>query len=198
MGTGIRDRAGFVAQVKFALGGALKTLYITSVHLTAYEQYPLIRKVELERLIAALKQSQHVEQSASVMILGDFNFHSEDETSSIPPDYFDVWLKLRGLVTSLPPGEERTAAKPSSSLGYTYDPLFNVMIPRVYPPETRRMRLDRVIMNAESTASLPHLGIEKFADDPIPTTAGVREGTFPSDHFGLCVRLCEFPCVETK
>jgi endonuclease/exonuclease/phosphatase family metal-dependent hydrolase len=187
VGQGVRDRPSFIAQLEVQLSDEApkSTLYIASVHLTAYEQYPKVRKAELERLIVALNAI--CDPEAAVMILGDFNFHAEEETASIPAEFYDVWLQLKGLKTDAVQGSD--SAADLSDLAYTYDPNHNTMISRVYPPERRRMRLDRVIMNVTSKKHVKPIQISKFADQPIPTSAGVREGTFASDHYGLRVVL---------
>mmetsp|Transcript_111821 Transcript_111821/g.216686 ORF Transcript_111821/g.216686 Transcript_111821/m.216686 type:complete len:356 (+) Transcript_111821:46-1113(+) len=182
---------------------------VTSVHLTAFPTQVAQRANELQSLTSRLAM---VDEWDLAVVLGDFNFHREAESSSIP----DGWVEL-----------------PAALGKYTFDMAKNPMI-RHYLPKIWwgagwsllwpvQMRLDRFIVmskNCGSHVDLHASSVELFADAPVregpshemtePTGMLMKvfaflpslvqhlwshrrqpweEYLFPSDHFGLVIDL---------
>ena len=103
---------------------------------------------------------QTLKPKQSSILLGDFNFGDGDpEGQSLDPDFPDAWPTLH-------PG----------NAGFTYDTLTNPMA--CTERETKQERLDRVLFRGLNLQSVETLG-----------TLPLREGLFPSDHFGLLTRF---------
>lgn len=91
-------------------------MYVSVVHLTSDKAASKMdtaqkRAYQLNKIYEkiALKQSSE-EFSTDCLLIGDFNFNSEDEEKLIPSDFIDVWKNLR-----------------PNDPGYTFDPQTNIM-----------------------------------------------------------------------
>jgi endonuclease/exonuclease/phosphatase family metal-dependent hydrolase len=185
-------------------GLEVRTL-VTSVHLIAFPTMIAQRASEIQGLTLKLEAGDDWDVA---VVLGDFNFHREAESQSIP----DGWIELPGALQK-----------------YTFDTVRNPMI-RHYLPKIWwgafcevQMRLDRVIVAHKSCGPRVNLhasNVELFADVPVDEAgqhelvapAGMamgllnfpfsmaqqlwnhrrqpwKEYLFPSDHFGLLVNL---------
>ena len=103
----------------------------------------------------------HVKSVENLFLLGDFNFGDgeEPESSILPEELTDVWLKLN-------PGQD----------GFTWDMQNNSLaVKNAYPREGSR-RLDRILLKSKI---FQPCGIEFVGD------AEIAPGLFPSDHYGL-------------
>jgi len=78
-------------------------LVVCSAHFTAHAKYHQQRRAELCNLTHGLETlnfhpnnptAASASPKASILILGDFNFHSEVENASIPSNYSDLWQSL--------------------------------------------------------------------------------------------------------
>jgi len=185
-------------------GGLQVRTLVTSVHLTAFPTQVAQRANEIKSLTSRLGQEDVWDLA---VVVGDFNFHREAESHSIP----DGWVEL-----------------PAALEKYTFDMARNPMI-RHYLPKIWwgaiwsliwpvQMRLDRAIVASKSHG--PHVdlhacNVDLFADVPVQqgldhemiAPAGMafpfslaqhlwshrrrpwQEYLFPSDHFGLLIDL---------
>jgi poly(A) polymerase len=174
-------------------GQDVRTL-VTSAHFIAFPTQAAQRANEIKLLTERLGIEDDWDIAA---VFGDFNFHREAESDSIP----DGW------------------AEPPAALGkYTFDTELNPMI-RHYLPKIWwgsfcpvQMRLDRIIINSRRggpDVDLHACNVRLFAntlvneeqDHEISAPAGFfqqlwnhrrlpwEEYLFPSDHFGLIIDL---------
>jgi hypothetical protein len=98
--------------------------------------------------------------------MGDLNMHEPSEDGVLVREQLlDLWAETN-----------------SGQAGYTFDPVANSMIKRYIPGESRRMRLDRILLSAGSPWK-PHRSVRMWAEHPL------GEELFLSDHFGLYVDL---------
>jgi len=181
-------------EAEFVLNG--QKFSFATTHLESLNN-PQKRKEQLIHI------SQYLQISPSAALLGDFNFDSEQnychleikrdairrgvpvenvETSFPTPknepiendilktlfsDFDDVWADC-GLVS---PNEK----------GYTYDSIKNNRIPGY-----ERMRYDRILLKSQHWRPV---SISLLGDDPIIATKVGGAKVFPSDHFGLIMKL---------
>lgn len=123
--------------------------------------------VHLESLAnEAIRQEQLATAFATLkgspgsILLGDFNFSDgSPEARALSPDFLDAWA----------------AAHPGDP-GYTRDTLVNSMARS--GRESKRQRLDRILLRGLTLDSIEMIGLSPL-----------REGMYPSDHFGLFSRL---------
>lgn len=102
------------------------------------------------------------EFSGPVVVTGDLNFgDGEAESDGIPRDYADAWRVLH-----------------PNALGLTWDNERNPMAKRGRLPGEPSRRLDRIL-----SRGLRPQHAEIVFDEPI------RDGLFPSDHFGVLASL---------
>jgi len=137
-------------------------LAIVGVHLDSMPNDRGIRVRQLATCAQALAGHQHA------AIIGDCNFGDadRDETAAIDPAYADVWSVLHGAAPGFTWDIERNALARANS----------------FPGEPSR-RLDRVLLRSSRwrADAAEIIGDQPLrADDPL---------LFPSDHFGLLVRL---------
>jgi endonuclease/exonuclease/phosphatase family metal-dependent hydrolase len=127
---------------------AERTVAVCAAHLTAVDRNAPRRVAQLAQLGRALER--RLVDVDGALVLGDLNFHSEDENDAAPAGYDDVWLALRG-----------------DDPGYTFDAETNPMLQELWPLgfESRRMRLDRVLLRTEGY--LVPRSIEVFGDQPV-------------------------------
>lgn len=194
--------------------GALEVrTLVTSVHLTAFPTKVAQRAKELRFLTLTLDMKDEWDLA---IVLGDFNFHREAESQSIP----DGWVEL-----------------PAALGRYTWDTALNPMIQHYLPKIwwgavwslvwPVQMRLDRFVVKSKSSGPLVDLhasSVELFVNAPVkeegdhqritPGATWMRllalpvslvrqlcshrnqpweEYLFPSDHFGLLVDLATIP-----
>jgi tyrosyl-DNA phosphodiesterase 2 len=121
------------------------------------------RAAQLARIFPTLAPTQHV------LLMGDFNFCASwpAEQANLDPAYLDVWPALR-------PGEP----------GYTEDTAVNLM--RLNDRgRHKQVRFDRVLLRSAVPGWQP-TSIALLGDRPLGPDA---PELFPSDHFGLLIRL---------
>ena len=124
---------------------------------------------KIENEVTKLKNS--ASQNGNVIIMGDMNFHNLCETDIIYElEYEDVWLNLKNL-----------------DPGYTWDPKTNEFIRLILPLDSRRMRLDRVMVK-KSSKNIDFSSIEIFGKNKIGQTKFCYNIS-PSDHYGLSTKL---------
>uniref|UniRef100_A0A7S2MG97 Endonuclease/exonuclease/phosphatase domain-containing protein n=1 Tax=Zooxanthella nutricula TaxID=1333877 RepID=A0A7S2MG97_9DINO len=170
-------REAVAAIVHTSHDGLQNRTLVTSVHLIAFPTQVAQRASELESLTSRLAI---VDEWDLAVVLGDFNFHFETESSSIP----DGWTEL-----------------PAAQGKYTWDMAANPMI-RHYLPKVWwgigwsllwpvQMRLDRIIVasrNRGSHVDLHASSVKLFADVPVHE-GPVREATEP---IGILMKLIGF------
>jgi endonuclease/exonuclease/phosphatase family metal-dependent hydrolase len=162
------------AQLRMALVVTIRvnnrTLALADVHLESPLDAGPVRARQLERVFPL------VENADDAVVLGDFNFGEgeEPESSGLDPRYEDAWRALR-------------AGQP----GHTWDVGRNPMARRNSFPGEKSRRLDRVLVR--SSVWRP-VGARILGDRPV---APGNTGVFPSDHFGLAVRL-EAKATESR
>lgn len=162
-----------------------KSLLIISVHLTAFEKNYEKRKNQLKMIIQSVRNYNNEKdelniyfknavQNNNIIIMGDLNFHLTNETNYIyENDFIDLWLE----------------SNQTNHNGYTWDATKNSLINMFLPLDTRRMRLDRIIMANRST----HIDLydqcemKIFGDKKI--TNRVLSYLTGSDHYGLKINL---------
>ncbi len=166
-------RSTALVEIEFNTGLHNRIALISSVHFRAYQEQGALREIELRNLTNSIDKYCESNHFTDLMILGDFNFHSEEENKYIPSSWIDVWSKKWKL------------SEESKSNGYTFDSNVNKMIRVLYPPERRTMRLDRFLYKVPKPLpeSIPQFDIDMFATQPIPTAS--QPYIYPSDHFGL-------------
>eukprot|EP00357_Protocruzia_adherens_P028215 CAMPEP_0115010562 /NCGR_PEP_ID=MMETSP0216-20121206/23394_1 /TAXON_ID=223996 /ORGANISM="Protocruzia adherens, Strain Boccale" /LENGTH=344 /DNA_ID=CAMNT_0002378809 /DNA_START=567 /DNA_END=1601 /DNA_ORIENTATION=+ len=130
------------------------SLLVGSAHLTAIQSKHAIRREELNRVYEFLDTSNFCDCDHT-LILGDLNFHREDENSTIRSDFEDLWMAMYDL---------------KENPGYTWDSHANPLIEQRFPLgfETRRMRLDRILYKSKTT--IPRLNVKTlqiFAEKPL-------------------------------
>jgi endonuclease/exonuclease/phosphatase family metal-dependent hydrolase len=98
----------------------------------------------------------YLKATPSSVLLGDFNFPDQaPEAASLDPDFLDAW----------------PATHPESP-GYTRDTIANSMAR--LGREDKQERLDRILLRGLQLSQVELLGNEPL-----------REGLYPSDHYGL-------------
>ena len=120
-------------------------IIVINVHLCHKEEYFERRAVAMQNIVKVAEElytydeNEKVENAISnknVIILGDFNYHLQDETQNIYKNGFsDLWLE---------PGHHYQMSP------YTWDGQKNSMITAFLPFDNRRMRLDRIILNQKA------------------------------------------------
>mmetsp|Transcript_54829 Transcript_54829/g.169780 ORF Transcript_54829/g.169780 Transcript_54829/m.169780 type:complete len:341 (-) Transcript_54829:85-1107(-) len=195
-------REAVVAALNLDCGrGPPLAMAVASVHLTAF---PMVKEAQRARELGALTAAL---PAADVrLVLGDFNFHREAESGSIPAG----WTELPG-------------AQDAKSWDMSRNLLIQHYLPRVWWGAVFQpfaMRLDRAIVSGggggeggDDTAAsgvrvdLEASAVRLFADRPVDAAAVGRaplgplgllrshrharweQYLFPSDHFGLVVDL---------
>lgn len=115
---------------------------------------------ELRRQQLAVAFSE-LKPSARGILLGDFNFgDGQPESEALDSEFIDAW----------------TSHHPKDP-GFTRDTLANAMA-RFGRSEVKRQRLDRILARGLRFEAVDMLGTEP-----------IRDGLYPSDHFGLLARL---------
>jgi endonuclease/exonuclease/phosphatase family metal-dependent hydrolase len=127
-------------------------LVVCSAHITAYVQYQEARKLQLKQLRESLDQS--FPDVTNRVIMGDLNLHVDTEDAIITENsYVDLWKST-----------------PEDEHGYTWDTHENKLINWILPFDSRRMRLDRIILSDTSkwkTVDANKSGVIKFATEPV-------------------------------
>jgi len=169
---------------------------VGGVHATAHRENQHIRKQQIDEIVDVLKRSDHFNFGNNIFLMGDFNFHSEEENASIEPYFIDLWKSthqvqpatLRSvssmLLSYVPYSAYFFPPVSDEEEGYTFDSLTNTMIPYYVPFERRRMRLDRIIMK-EGCQFKPTDKMHRFGDHPVQPGYYL----FASDHYGLYIDL---------
>lgn len=162
-----------------------KCLLIISAHLTAFEKNYEKRKSQLKVMIESIRNYNNEEDEFSIyfknavknnniIIMGDLNFHLTNETNYIyENDFIDLWLE----------------SNQNHHDGYTWDAKKNSLINMFLPFDTRRMRLDRIIMANRSN----HFDLYQQCEIKVFGKTKINERYFSyltgSDHYGLQINL---------
>ena len=172
------SRASIVARIALAGG---KSVAVVGTHLQARAPNYVPRRQQLRDLYRFLDISGDAAPSSEAgrtlavdqaVILGDFNLHQEAESAMIEAPYVDVWPLLR------------PDASPED--GYTWDGRTNTVIAAMWCKcDTRRMRLDRVIVSQGASDPLRPASIEVVAKNQLPSASYFDPGLHMSDHYGL-------------
>ena len=192
-------RHSHVATLDLSIDGRQLKVAVCSTHLTAF---PYLMETRRMTQLAHLTSTLATGGFDVACVMGDFNFHREAETSSIP----EGWAELPAVV----------------SLGPTWDLSRNAMLPHYLPLRNlyngfglgerfgwpSPMRLDRVLVRGAGATCDPG-SARIFADQPIHERARGRpplpqtgrelseahrnlpweEYLHPSDHFGIFFEL---------
>jgi tyrosyl-DNA phosphodiesterase 2 len=137
-------------------------LAVGTVHLESLRESAPYRGRQLAQIFRTLKGER------DAILMGDFNFCSTwpEEQACLDPEYTDVWAALR-----------------ANEPGYTADTDVNLMLAET--SEEKRVRYDRVLVRSGTPGWAPQ-SVELLGTAPI---APDLPEVFPSDHFGLLVRL---------
>jgi len=90
----------------------------------------------------------------NLIMLGDFGFDdgAEPETSHLPTEWLDLWLKLHNATGNAAPVTSGPGARGPNAFGYTWDPVSNFYA-RSVDSTARAARVDRMFVR--STVFLP-------------------------------------------
>jgi len=117
----------------------------------------------------------HVHSTASVMIVGDFNFGDQENDNYDFHSYHDLWLTMH-----------------PKDPGFTFDPSINTMA-KITSKSQKNRRLDRVLLKSPK---IKCDAIKLIGTNPSqiqnPNNKNETVTIFPSDHFGLEI-LFNFP-----
>ena len=157
-------------------------LWVSCTHLHAQFNGHLIRRHQLNAMYSYLENT--VPNHEAVLIMGDLNFHREEENINIAEPYFDVYRSLFPVPDDLPNDQWS-----EDQLGITFDAERNPFVASVAPSFRHRMRLDRALLRQAEPVDddkVSHiwkpLSMRVFAKDPIsPSTPDL----LPSDHYAL-------------
>jgi len=142
---------------------------ICAVHLTAYKEYPHIREQQLQQIIKFMDTGL---QCKDYLIMGDLNIHLDSENATLAK------LTLRDLWTE---------ANGEKDPGYTFDGTENSLIKMIYcRMESRRMRLDRIMVSAQSQWKAKEM---KIIANKAMYQDSYWDWLYPSDHYGLEAQL---------
>lgn len=171
------ERRSYVAKIEPAAGAPL---WIVAAHIHAQFPGRLIRRAQLDAMYSYLSQTCGDDP---VLIMGDLNFHSEEENVNILPPFFDVYRNL------YPVPEDPATPWNEQQLGITFDVPNNAMVLPMGAAFSHRMRLDRALLRqstSTSGASFIPRSMEIFAKDPLsPDTPDL----LPSDHYALKLEM---------
>jgi endonuclease/exonuclease/phosphatase family metal-dependent hydrolase len=133
-------------------------LTVATVHLESFPESGLVRIRQLERVFSLLALDNEA------ILAGDFNFgDGEDEESSLPQEYCDLWKSLR-----------------LGEAGFTWDIEKSEWARRDSFPDEPSRRIDRIFIKSKwwKPAEIDIIGTER-----------IKPMLFPSDHFGLKAAL---------
>ena len=143
---------------------------VCAMHTKAYQtpRHKRIRETQIAAAVAFLRA-----RALPYALLGDLNLHYVCEDGVVPDHgLLDCWAE-----THFQSGGDQDP-------GYTFDAAKNAMIPRYIPGESRRMRLDRILVS-KNFGFAPVSPCRLWAQEAVPGAPEV----FPSDHFGLFIDL---------
>uniref|UniRef100_A0A7S1PS45 Endonuclease/exonuclease/phosphatase domain-containing protein n=1 Tax=Neobodo designis TaxID=312471 RepID=A0A7S1PS45_NEODS len=153
---------------------------VAAIHTMAYQRGETrrLRAEQIAHIVAALRT-----RGRPFAVMGDMNLHDAAEDACVVAnDMLDVWAETHPTgVRAGAPGYDEAAA------GYTFDAQVNTMIRHYIPGETRRMRLDRILVS-RGFPLRPAGPCRLWADEPVDA----KRDIFVSDHFGLVVDMA--PC----
>lgn len=162
--------------------GALSPLVVCSLH-TLAQQTQVNAAVRCRQIADAKNASQALCPEAGLVVLGDLNMHEVSEDAVlVRENMLDLWVETHNEPTNPSGSSSSNNSRNSTFEGFTFDPVKNSMISRYIPNESRRMRLDRILLTAGSLWA-PSSCVSLWADQPLD------EELFLSDHFGLWVEL---------
>ena len=177
--------------VRLAEGG----IDVCSIHTMAYQKGETrrLRAEQIASVVAALRAHGNGggggggDESARFVVMGDMNLHDPAEDACVVGNkLLDVWAETHPAgIRAAEPGFREAEA------GYTFDARRNSMIPRYIPGETRRMRLDRILVS-RGFPMVPAAPCRLWADEPVDA----KRDVFVSDHFGLAVDMV--PCANSS
>uniref|UniRef100_A0A7S1L6Z3 Endonuclease/exonuclease/phosphatase domain-containing protein n=1 Tax=Neobodo designis TaxID=312471 RepID=A0A7S1L6Z3_NEODS len=154
---------------------------VAAVHPIAWqkEETRKMRAEQIAHIVAALRT-----RGRPFAVMGDMNLHDAAEDACVVAnDMLDVWAETHPTgVRAGAPGYDEAAA------GYTFDAQVNTMIRHYIPGETRRMRLDRILVS-RGFPLRPAGPCRLWADEPVDA----KRDIFVSDHFGLVVDMTPCP-----
>ena len=141
---------------------------VCAMHTLAYQT-----TLNKQRRKAQIREvCQILAPSGPFVVMGDLNLHYRNEDSVVlDNNLVDCWAE-----THFCPGGDGDA-------GYTFDAAKNLLIPHYIPGESRRMRLDRILLSDGFPASLITCSI--WGDAPVDARRHIQL----SDHFGLVAEL---------
>lgn len=166
------DRPSVVTHIKFPHA----TLGLINTHLKASEDQSsqMLRSAQLKYLFDFV--DKNMQTLDEVIILGDFNLHSDAENSYIRNDFYDCWPMKQ------------------TNSGFTMTTETNGLLQYMYPKEKFQYRLDRIIWRKKSSAehkiwleSIALFANEKmFQDESDPTIPNEKfSNACASDHYGI-------------
>mmetsp|Transcript_48252 Transcript_48252/g.114971 ORF Transcript_48252/g.114971 Transcript_48252/m.114971 type:complete len:347 (+) Transcript_48252:65-1105(+) len=149
-------------------GGSGSRLAVCSLHTLAHqsERNKEIRAQQIHHVASTARTTLRAD---GFIIAGDLNLHFTAEDGVVPANQLlDTWAE-----THLGPSGDQNP-------GFTFDAERNTMIPRYIPGETRKMRLDRILVS-EGCCLEPAAPCELWATEAVDASRDL----FLSDHFGL-------------
>ena len=148
-------------------------LTVISAHTLAYSKNDGVRRAQL---VEVSRAARVLDADAALLLMGDLNLHEPHEDGVVAAcGLVDVWADSH--FGTAPPFND-------GDPGFTFDVRSNTLIPRYIPPETRRMRLDRVLLSPGSPWG-PASPARLFANTPVSP----HDYLFLSDHYGIVTDL---------
>jgi hypothetical protein len=159
-------------------GGVL----VCALHTIAFQQKESVALRGQQVLDVVVSLRRDARNHTDFVLVGDLNLHDPWEDGLVLESRtLDVWAEThpRGVREDDP-----TVSDDDPERGWTFDAKRNAMIPHYIPGDTRRMRLDRILVG-EGIAYAPSGVCRMWAD----TAVDAPRDIFLSDHFGLVVEL---------
>jgi endonuclease/exonuclease/phosphatase family metal-dependent hydrolase len=162
-------------------------LILCSVHTVAYQTAPnrAMRAMQLKHISSVLGALSAADASRPpFIIMGDLNLHDLCEDAVIVDNgLLDLWAETHPKFVAA-----RDMCTDEADAGLTFDAKTNSMIPRYIPGETRRMRLDRILLSRDAPfrAAAP---CRLWANEAVDA----KKEIYISDHYGLAIDLVASP-----
>jgi exonuclease III len=162
-------------------------LIVCSVHMVAYQTAPnrAMRAMQLKHISSVLGAFSAADASRPpFIIMGDLNLHDLCEDAVIVDNgLLDLWAETHPKFAAA-----RDMCTDEADAGLTFDAKGNSMIRRYIPGETRRMRLDRILLSRDAPfrAAAP---CRLWANEAVDA----KKEIYISDHYGLAIDLVASP-----